>query len=58
MFEMGKNYASSIPVGPIIKEKDKILDNFSKITAEGQTALGPALVFCFGLASVLRRPIH
>lgn len=51
VFELGKKYANVIAGGPIAKEKDRIMNNFSKMPAEGQTALGPALVFCFGLAS-------
>jgi hypothetical protein len=58
MYELGQQYAKSITVSPTAKNKERILNNFSKVPSEGQTALGPALVFCFGIASILQCPIN
>lgn len=47
-----------MPKHPIKNSIAKILTSLVSTPAEGQTALGPALVFCYGMASELGMPLH
>jgi len=58
MYELGRQYAASINIPPIKDSAAKLLNSLVGTPNEGQTALGPALVFCYGIASELGLPLH
>jgi hypothetical protein len=53
MYEMGRIYAAAMPLYSVKDSAAKILNSLANTRAEGQTALGPALVFCYGIASAM-----
>jgi hypothetical protein len=58
MYQMGRIYAEAMPIYCVKDSASRILNSLAMTPADGQTALGPALVFCYGMASALQMPLH
>lgn len=43
---------------PVEEIGQKLIDNMNKSEANGQTALSPAITFCFGLTRKFKHDLH
>ena len=58
MVTLGAEYAEKISVQEAGVIGENLLMNLTKTEPQGQTAMTPALAFCFGLASRMKHFLH
>ena len=58
MMELGAFYAHKISIASAGTIGENLLMNLTKAEPDGQTAMTPALAFCFGLASKMKHYLH
>lgn len=58
MVELGEKYAEKISISTVEQAGDLLVENLTKAEPDGQTAMTPALAFCFGLAKKFKHDLN